>query len=331
MGAKTMFKYAMAALLVGTPAAASAQAIITNGTIGLGVDTAGQLNVSGPASSGGVTFYGLRDVASNREATAAGCLCEGWGAAIAGTGTTVYANNSVGSSFTPVSFTSTATTATSVVRSTDGRLQVTHAYAPSVSQYLYQASVTITNLSATALTGATLYRRAIDWDVEPTAFSEYSTIQGTAGAANVVFSSNDGFASTNPFSGPSSNGATGDFIDYGPDDTGALFDFSFAPLGAGASQTLNIFYGGAPTEALALGALGQVGAEVYSFGQAAGDKTGGNGTTFIFGFQGVGGTALPDPTAAVPEPASWAMMMIGFGAVGGSLRRRRTMQRPAIA
>lgn len=27
-------------------------------------------------------------------------------------------------------------------------------------------------------------------------------------------------------------------------------------------------------------------------------------------------------TAAVPEPASWAMMLAGFGIVGGALRRR---------
>jgi hypothetical protein len=32
-------------------------------------------------------------------------------------------------------------------------------------------------------------------------------------------------------------------------------------------------------------------------------------------------TAAP---AAVPEPASWAMMLGGFGLVGGALRRRRT-------
>lgn len=31
----------------------------------------------------------------------------------------------------------------------------------------------------------------------------------------------------------------------------------------------------------------------------------------------------PDPgPAGVPEPAAWAMMLVGFGAIGGSLRRR---------
>ena len=28
-------------------------------------------------------------------------------------------------------------------------------------------------------------------------------------------------------------------------------------------------------------------------------------------------------TAAVPEPASWAMLVAGFGVMGGTLRRRR--------
>jgi hypothetical protein len=35
------------------------------------------------------------------------------------------------------------------------------------------------------------------------------------------------------------------------------------------------------------------------------------------------------PTSGVPEPATWAMMLFGFGAIGFWLRRRRT--RLAIA
>ena len=63
-----------------------------------------------------------------------------------------------------------------------------------------------------------------------------------------------------------------------------------------------------------------------------------NSTTYVFrtnatnfnnqGFFGIiDGSTLSGrtymPTAAVPEPATWAMMLVGFGAVGASMRRRR--------
>ena len=49
-----------------------------------------------------------------------------------------------------------------------------------------------------------------------------------------------------------------------------------------------------------------------------------------FSFQWVGeglGIDLPpeEPTDDVPEPASWAMMLAGFGLVGSAMRRRRTV------
>ena len=283
-------------------------------------------------SAGGTFNYGLRDIGTNWEATAQGCLCEGWGAAIAGTGTTVYANNASGTSATVISFASTASTATSIVSSVGGAaLTVSHVYAPSASALLYQVEVTITNTSGADFTGATLYRRVMDWDIEPTQFSEYSTIQGGVGAANVLFTSNNGFADSNPFvAGGSIGGVTGDFVDSGPRDHGALFDFTFGALKAGESQKLTVFYGAAPTEAAALGALGLVGAEVYSFGQSSRDRLGGTDglRTFIFGFKGVGGTVVP---GAVPESSTWMMMIAGFGIAGLSLRGRRRNAVASIA
>ena len=50
---------------------------------------------------------------------------------------------------------------------------------------------------------------------------------------------------------------------------------------------------------------------------------------------GSGGT--PNPVGAVPEPASWALMILGFGVVGASMRRKRrqsiangTWRRPGL-
>ena len=322
---KILLLAATAALLI--PAAANAGAVISNGTIGLGVDNAGQLNVNSAIRSdgrgggvGGTFNYGLRDIATGREGTAQGCLCEGWGAAVAATGRTIFANNSRGSSFAATSFVNTATTATTVT--SGGGLEVTHAFHPSATPLLYQVDVTITNTSGADFTGATLYRRTMDWDIEPTAFNEFSTIQGGAAAANVLKTTDNGFCSSNALTACNQilAGGTGDFIDLGPTDHGANFDFSFSALKAGASQKLTIFYGAAPTEAAGLAALGAVGAEAYSVGQASTDKTGGRATTFIFGFKGVGGTVLP---GGVPEPTSWALMIMGFGFAGAAIRRRR--------
>lgn len=45
----------------------------------------------------------------------------------------------------------------------------------------------------------------------------------------------------------------------------------------------------------------------------------------------LGTVAVSAETGAVPEPSSWAMMLIGFGGIGVALRRRRTAMRAATA
>lgn len=297
-----------------TPISPSSSAAIDNGLIQLGINDEGHLNVDVglPPSAGGTGPVGLRYLPTNNEATAPGCLCEGWGVANATTGLKGYANRAVDGvvNLDLVSFTSTASTAQSIV-TIDGSLKVTHDFKPSASANLYEAVVTIENIGA-SIVGDLRYRRVMDWDVEPTAFSEFVTIQGTAAATNVLFASNNGFASADPLSGNSDLGFTGDFVDAGPLDHGALFDFGFGALGVGKSKQFSIFYGAAGTEAGALAALATVGAEVYSFGQPN-TLTGasiGDPNTFIFAFKGVGG----DPIA-IPEPLTMlgAGTALGFG------------------
>ena len=318
-----MRKLFSAILLASTSVAAPAMAagIITNGTIQLGVGDFGQLNFTG---------VGLKDLRTGRESIAPGCECEGWGVANAADGTTGYANNSVGTAnVVTSSVVSTASPASAVVAIAGvSAMQVTHTFAPSASADLYEVLVTIKNLSANAITDLR-YRRVMDWDIEPTAFSELVTIQGV-GATNLLYSSDQGFASADPLAarGSIASGTVNtNFVDSGPFDHGALFDFGFGSLAAGDTKTFKIFYGASLTEAGALSALGTVGAELYSFGQSKDDVSGGRKgySTFIFGFKGVGGTVVP---GAVPESTTWLMMIAGFGIAGMSLRSRR---RNAIA
>jgi PEP-CTERM motif len=289
-------------------------AVITSGLVQLGVTDYGNLGYA----STGLTYIGVGD------ATFPGCVCEGWGASANGIGGS--ANQDVGgiSGLNLVSFSSTASTATSVT-SLSGLtdLVISQAYAPSTNSALFQDLVTITNNSSATMTDVR-YTRAMDWDVPPTTFNEYVTIGGV-GAANLLYSSDNGFANPNPLVAHGFiNGATvnSNFIDNGPTDHGAVFDFGFGSLAAGESIIFKIFYGATPNEADAFNALNDVGAEVYSLGQnsAAGGAFPGTPATFIFGFSGVGGTVVPP---AVPEPSTLGLMGLGLALAGFAARRRK--------
>ena len=315
-------------------------AVVTNGTVMLGINNTGELNYSctnteincpGP-SAAGTGPVGLRLQPANLDSTAPGCLCEGWGMADSGSGLTGYKNQAgANANVTLGNFTTTATTAVSTVTITDPAIpgfsmQVVQDYHPSpVSPNLYEDTVTVTN-TGNAFTNLR-YRRAMDWDVEPTAFDEYSTIQGSS--PQLLFDSDDGFASTDPLAGPSyiqsetpcGSAYTGAcaFTDLGPSDHGALFDFGFGALAHNATKTFKVYYGAAPDETTALSALSTGGAQVYSLGESScpsgstvagcdtlpadAGKLQGKPATFMFGFVTTTGdlsitkTDSPDPVS----------------------------------
>lgn len=53
------------------------------------------------------------------------------------------------------------------------------------------------------------------------------------------------------------------------------------------------------------------------------------GAVFALGLASPAFAQSVDGIGAVPEPASWAMMLIGFGSIGIALRRRRQIARTA--
>jgi hypothetical protein len=275
--------------------------VISNGTVWFGIKPFGNLNVpnGGPPSSGtATTTLGLRYLATNADAMSPGCPCEGWGVADAVTGVTGFANASTGTAnIVGETFTTTHTQVLSVVR-IGSTFRVTHDFHPSaITPFLFEVVVTIENISASPVADLR-YRRVMDWDVEPTAFNEYVTIQGKATTPTLAFVSDNGFAAADPLSGRGQILFTGDAIDSGPTDHGTLFDFAFGTLAVGETKTFKLYYGAAGNEADALGALRAIGAEVYSLGEPGSDRLGGTPNTFMIGFTGVGGSSIvPAPVA----------------------------------
>ena len=323
---------------------ASGGAIISSGTVMLGLNPEGHLIVPGEVlSSGkfGTVDVGLRylDIGGVQwESLATGCLCEGWGVADAATGVTGHAARDWDGvqNVTVVRFAhdSASGTALSVVRVGDV-FEVSHAFRPA-GDHLYEIGVTITNISAEPVADLR-YTRGMDWDVPPNTFSEYVTIQGTARSPAVLHASDDSFASVDPLTRFSQVWFTGDAIDQGPGDHGAHFDFGFGALAPGGSHRFRLFYGAAPDEPAALAALAEVSAEVYSLGQsnwngttdptdpmgapegAYGRETG-QPVTFMFGYTpevALGGdtrATLDCPAQAAPEPdLSFYLGALGSG------------------
>ena len=260
------------------PAAdAGGSAVISNGTVSLGVNNEGHLNFSG---------FGVRFLPTGNEAINVACLCEGWGVADAVSGAEGHASIATGGvNVVLVSFVSTASTATSVVTA-GGTFEVTHDFQPSsATPFLYEIEVTIENISDLPV-GDLRYTRGMDWDVIPTPFNEFVTIQGTAAESTVLYADNNGFQSVNPLAARFSLGAVGDFVDFGPLDHGAHFDLGFGSLDPGEEVEFTIYYGAADTEANALAAIAAVEASVFSLGQpnVAGGPDLGVPNTFIFAY-----------------------------------------------
>jgi hypothetical protein len=278
-------------------------------TLALGVNNAGHLNI---LDSGFQTynarFTGLARLFPDgtwRDATSAGCLCEGWGVAgssDAGSRFAGWANQASGSGgLSGGIFGSTATTATSEINLSNLPLHVIHAYGPSLAPNAFQGNVTITNTGAGKIHDV-VYRRVMDWDVPPTEFYEFVSHFGVeqhleSAGGNVRYASNNGFATANPLIGageyPPYGSINVNFLKKGPNDHGSVFDFAFGDLDPGQSRTFNIFYGSGANLAEAESTIALLKPDVWSFGQSTKSdgrvRANDDSPTFLFAFGGVGG------------------------------------------
>ncbi len=199
-------------------------AVISNGTVMLGVLPTGNLNYNcsggepddraarggadcpANSASGNTSVVGVRYVPNNTDGTADGCACEGWGVADANSGLTGFGNASLGyGNLTPVSFDVTPTTAVSVVDVSDAAIpgyamRVKQDYHPATqTENLFEDTTTITNTGTEPITDLR-FRRNMDWDIEPTQYREWVSVANTAASSQLLYDSDNGFVSSDPLS-----------------------------------------------------------------------------------------------------------------------------------
>jgi hypothetical protein len=319
-------------------------AIIYNSTtaserkIALGVNPEGHLNtrygnIVRNAGATGIAYnfpssfrdrYGRYKYPGWYDATSPGCLCEGWGAG----GYDRYnrqfhgrADVSVGGIYnlTVKNFISDSTSIESVtwINDVSGNpaLEVKHVYSPSrnATDYLFEAKVTITNISGTTVKDVR-YNRSMDWDIPPTEFNERVTIVGVEASARsstkpkVIYAGRNGFMLPNPFNSYYNYWSpyNRDLNRYGPADHGFTSTFQFGDLKCGESANFIIYYGAAQTPEKMRSAFADEGVPLYSLGENNGSYyVSGTTTTYGFGFKGVSGTALaptlPEKVAVLPS------------------------------
>ncbi len=111
-------------------------------------------------------------------------------------------------------------------------------------------------------------------------------------------------------------------VDVSP--KGQILDFVSGTLNGSGGLTLTDWFGAdghLPLDGDGVGVMDSDGDQLLAF------YVGGGSSGLYFGYQPAGGLLSggngTSVTPGVPEPASWAMMLIGVGALGASLRRRR--------
>ena len=183
---------------------------------------------------------------------------------------------------------------------------------------------------ATALSGASAANAAITLG---------STGQTAGSATSVTSTVTDNVNNPNKMTFDTNNAAAGtdtSFVDFLLNfDSTAVFSVTTATNPASTVTLLDVLTGQ------------MIPLDTGTYGGSAGSSTGGSyslnlttnltaGTWYRFFYTAnmatpgdISGTAnFYTRTAAVPEPATWALMLLGFGGIGMAMRRRR---RPVLA
>ncbi|MBW8813184.1 MAG: PEP-CTERM sorting domain-containing protein [Caulobacterales bacterium] len=305
MSLKNLAAAAALAVLGAAVAAAPASAVtISNSTgqfsVGIGAD--GELYDAGS----GVGFVRSSD---GFDPIAPGTPRDSWGVGIVG-GASAYADGQLyGSTVASTALTSGAHSAQAVTDTGLG-LTVTQAYSFVGAGNILRIDTFVRNDGLDALD--VVFQRAVDFDI-----GDGENVSGPYGASShVADSSSYGFESPDPNAGPFGYSCFGGCNSTG--DLGAAIRISLGNLAGGATSRFSYYYGlNSGRDSLD---------DLVAQGHAAGAQ-------YIIGAQGAENGDYPSLGAnsailgvgGVPEPATWAMMLMGFFGLGAMVRRRRAL------
>lgn len=284
---------ALAALVSAAAAGPAGAVVISNGQFSVGINEYGQLY----DSTAGV---GFRREADGVDVISPSLAREAWGLNADYADDQFYGVSGV----TAGSFDFTADSALVSVL-TDGGFLVTQSFgfvAPNVLGIVTE----ITNTTGGDLSA--LFQRVVDFDasaLEPET-DTVSGVYGPGGFESGFFGFEDPSPLSGAFLGPCDSGCS----ETG--DNGAAIRLNLGVLGAGQSRSFTYFYG--------LGAVGQSQGDLIAQTLGAGA---GNVLAAVSQDGSVSATMGAAMSAAVPEPTTWAMMLLGFFGLGSVLRRRQ--------
>ena len=175
-----------------------------------------------------------------------------------------------------------------------------------VQTYSFDGNILKIETAVTNTTGDILsafFQRNVDWDMVPYSFE--NTTSGPYGPGKVFDSSFYGFED------PAGNGTYGSSCKAGCNETGDLgagIRLKLGAFNAGATKHFTFYYG------------------LSDRGQDTGglvDQTLNTGAKYVLAGASTDGQGSATLGVAVPEPATWGMMIMGFFGLGSAVRRRR--------
>ena len=290
---------AMAASLIGT--GAWAQNTITSGSFTVGIGTNGELFDSN-------AYIGFRRDSDGTDPLAPGTPRDSWGIST-NLGSAWADQFNFGSNGVSTTFGAFGGSSTTAFTTTNVGVTVLESYSFAADNIL-KIHHTVTNTSEISL--SVLFQR--DWDTDPQPTFNNNSFGPVGSSPYVVDASYDGFESPDPNTPYASSCLPNCNVDG---DLGGGIKIGLGTLGAGQSISFDYYYG-----------ISQVGQDINGLiAQAQG-----LGAAYIMASQSDENGLYPQVGTnsqfiaiggSVPEPASWALMLAGFGLTGAALRRQR--------